>query len=101
MESYYPLNDGRRGALCLKYKALADGYNRSFASKQSTISSGVSNSYPTVIFSGRLAGYRYNDMALIIERVMGCLINSENLKTYHLTEQVISILVKSKRCQLQ
>ena len=51
MEPYYPINDARNNALYLKYKALADAE-------------------PRVIFGGRLAEYRYYDMAPIVERVL-------------------------------
>ncbi len=50
MEPYYPVNDGRNSELYLKYKALAD---------QET----------DVIFGGRLAEYKYYDMAPTIESV--------------------------------
>ena len=51
MEPYYPINDERNTALYLKYKALAD-------------------IEPNVHFGGRLAEYKYYDMAPIIETVM-------------------------------
>ena len=51
MEPYYPINDDRNNA-------LADRYRRLAAQERSTI------------FGGRLAEYRYYDMAPIIERVM-------------------------------
>ena len=51
MEPYYPVNDDRNTELYQKYKALAD-------------------SEPNVIFGGRLAEYKYYDMAPIIEKVM-------------------------------
>ena len=50
MEPYYPVNDEANSALYAKYKALADEEKH-------------------VIFGGRLAEYRYYDMAPIIERV--------------------------------
>ncbi len=49
MEPYYPINDSRNNELYLKYKALADAE-------------------PNVIFGGRLAEYRYYDMAPVVER---------------------------------
>jgi len=52
MEPYYPINDKRNSELYKKYKALAD---------QET----------NVIFGGRLAEYKYYDMAPIVEKVMG------------------------------
>lgn len=51
MEPYYPVNDDKNNALYLRYKALAD-------------------KEPDVIFGGRLAEYKYYDMAPIIEKVM-------------------------------
>ena len=51
MEPYYPVNDERNNNLYLKYKELAD--------KETNI-----------IFGGRLAEYKYYDMAPIIEQVL-------------------------------
>lgn len=51
MEPFYPVNDEKNNSLYLKYKALAD-------------------SEPNVIFGGRLAEYKYYDMAPIIENVL-------------------------------
>jgi UDP-galactopyranose mutase len=51
MEPYYPINDERNTALVEKYRILA-------------------NQEPNVIFGGRLAEYKYYDMAPIIEKVM-------------------------------
>lgn len=51
MEPYYPVNDDRNNALAEQYRELA--------SKEAD-----------VIFGGRLAEYKYYDMAPIIERVM-------------------------------
>ena len=51
MEPYYPVNDDKNNSLYLRYKALAD--------KETN-----------VIFGGRLAEYKYYDMAPIIEKVM-------------------------------
>ena len=51
MEPYYPVNDEKNTALYLKYKELADQEEN-------------------VIFGGRLAEYKYYDMAPIIERVL-------------------------------
>lgn len=54
MEPYYPVNDETNNALAAKYRALA-------AEEKD------------VIFGGRLAEYKYYDMAPIIEKVMGML----------------------------
>ena len=51
MEPYYPVNDEVNSSLYAKYKALAD--------KETN-----------VIFGGRLAEYKYYDMAPIIEKVL-------------------------------
>lgn len=51
MEPYYPVNDEKNNQLYLKYKELAD--------KETN-----------VIFGGRLAEYKYYDMAPIIEKVL-------------------------------
>ena len=51
MEPFYPVNDKKNNALYLRYKALADNE-------------------PNMIFGGRLAEYKYFDMAPIIFRVL-------------------------------
>ena len=51
MEPYYPVNDERNNMLYHKYKELADAEDK-------------------VIFGGRLAEYRYYDMAPIINNVL-------------------------------
>lgn len=51
MEPYYPINDEKNNALYQKYKELADTEAK-------------------VVFGGRLAEYKYYDMAPIIERVI-------------------------------
>lgn len=51
MEPYYPVNDEKNNQLYLKYKELADEETN-------------------VIFGGRLAEYKYYDMAPIIAKVM-------------------------------
>jgi len=51
MEPYYPVNDDKNNALAEQYRALA-------AAEQN------------VIFGGRLAEYRYYDMAPIVERAL-------------------------------
>lgn len=52
MEPYYPVNDKQNSDLYARYKALADKEEK-------------------VIFGGRLAEYKYYDMAPIIEKVRG------------------------------
>lgn len=51
MEPYYPVNDSRNSELYARYKALADKEEN-------------------VIFGGRLAEYKYYDMAPIVEKVL-------------------------------
>ena len=51
MEPFYPVNDAKNNALYLKYKALADAEEN-------------------VVFGGRLAEYKYYDMAPIVENVL-------------------------------
>ena len=51
MEPYYPVNDKQNSELYAQYKALADKEEN-------------------VVFGGRLAEYKYYDMAPIIEKVM-------------------------------
>ena len=53
MEPFYPVNDPSNTALYQKYKALAD-------------------QEANVVFGGRLAEYKYYDMAPIVRRVMDC-----------------------------
>lgn len=51
MEPYYPINDDRNNALAREYHKLAEKEKG-------------------VIFGGRLAQYKYYDMAPIIEEVL-------------------------------
>lgn len=51
IKAYYPINDEENNKLYLKYKALA-------------------NKEADVIFSGRLAKYKYYDMPPVIESAM-------------------------------
>ena len=51
MEPYYPVNDDRNAALYTQYKELADQEKN-------------------VVFGGRLAEYKYYDMAPTIEQAM-------------------------------
>ena len=52
MEPYYTVNDERNNALAEQYRQLAAKENN-------------------VIFGGRLAEYKYYDMAPIVEKVLG------------------------------
>lgn len=60
MEPYYPVNDERNAALYTKYKSLAD---------QDSAPS-PNNHSPRVLFGGRLAEYKYYDMAPTIEQAL-------------------------------
>lgn len=51
MEQFYPVNDGRNNALAEQYRALAEQEK-------------------DIIFGGRLAEYKYYDMAPVIEKVL-------------------------------
>ncbi|MBD5104997.1 MAG: UDP-galactopyranose mutase, partial [Ruminococcaceae bacterium] len=51
MEPFYPVNDSRNQALYARYRELADAETR-------------------VTFGGRLAEYRYYDMAPIISQLL-------------------------------
>ena len=59
MEPYYPVNDDRNNALAEKYRALA-------------------SQEKNVIFGGRLAEYKYYDMAPIVEKVLNMEIKKWN-----------------------
>lgn len=61
MEPYYPVNDAANTALYAKYKAFADGETN-------------------VIFGGRLAEYKYYDMAPVIEKVKNIISGYTNNK---------------------
>ena len=52
-EPYYPVNDGKNGALYAQYRALAD-------------------KEPRVVFGGRLGEYRYYDMDAVIASALDC-----------------------------
>ena len=51
LEPYYPVNDNKNTVLYARYKALAD-------------------QEPDIIFGGRLAEYKYYDMAPIVEKIL-------------------------------
>ncbi|MCH3995403.1 MAG: UDP-galactopyranose mutase [Prevotella sp.] len=61
MEPYYPVNDERNNKLYLKYKVLADQEK-------------------DVIFGGRLAEYKYYDMAPIVDKVLQMFDDNSELK---------------------
>lgn len=57
MEMFYPVNDERNNALAQQYRQMA-------------------SSQKNVIFGGRLAEYKYYDMAPVVEKVMAILCSS-------------------------
>ena len=61
MEPYYPVNDDTNNTLYKKYKALADEY-RITLTRQAPGRS--------CLFGGRLAEYKYYDMAPVVARAM-------------------------------
>lgn len=71
MEPYYPVNDEHNNKLYQKYKALADEYNAKLcAANDSRQQENVNDYQPPVIFGGRLAEYKYYDMAPIVDKVL-------------------------------
>lgn len=68
MEPYYPVNDERNNAIAEKYRSLSQALSR--REGKSLHSGEVGGAGPAVIFGGRLAEYKYYDMAPIIEKVM-------------------------------
>lgn len=71
MEPYYPVNDEHNNNLYLKYKALADEYTaRLCAADDSLQHDDVNENQPPVIFGGRLAEYKYYDMAPVVDKVL-------------------------------
>lgn len=70
MEPYYPVNDDRNSSLLGQYKALAHQENILFPEDFDTIQSGRECVEAAILFGGRLAEYKYYDMAPIIEKVI-------------------------------
>lgn len=71
MEPYYPVNDEHNNNLYQKYKALADEYNAKLcAANDSRQQENFNDHQPPVIFGGRLAEYKYYDMAPIVDKVL-------------------------------
>ena len=65
MEPYYPVNDVRNNQLYQKYKAEADALIFPIQGGQEG----------DIIFGGRLAEYKYYDMAPVIEKVLNMIID--------------------------
>ena len=65
MEPYYPVNDERNNALVAQYRELAHEQGIVFADEAP-----LREGFGEALFGGRLAEYKYYDMAPIIEKVM-------------------------------
>ena len=70
MEPYYPVNNDRNNALAESYRKLAHQEGVMFPENIISLPAGEGRG-GAVIFGGRLAEYRYYDMAPIIEKVLG------------------------------
>lgn len=81
MEPYYPVNDDNNNKLAEKYRRLAANERN-------------------VLFGGRLAEYKYYDMAPIVEQIMK--INCDENKLYFLIlNKLIFLIVRSVDIMLQ
>ena len=69
MEPYYPVNNDRNNALAESYRNLAHQEGVMFPEDIISLPTGEGQG-GAVIFGGRLAEYRYYDMAPIIEKVL-------------------------------
>lgn len=64
-------NDKHNNNLYQKYKALTDEYTaRLCAADDSLQHDDVNENHPPVIFGGRLAEYKYYDMAPVVDKVL-------------------------------
>lgn len=70
MEPYYPVNDERNNALAEKYRELAHSEGVLFPEDMNSLPTGEGRGESIIIFGGRLAEYKYYDMAPIIEKVL-------------------------------
>lgn len=73
MEPYYPVNDDRNNVLAEQYRQFAHQEGVMFpeditSAKASPTGGGMEGA---IIFGGRLAEYKYYDMAPIVEKVLG------------------------------
>ena len=73
MEPYYPVNDERNNALADAYRKLAQQEGVMFPEDINTLPTGEGTG-GAIIFGGRLAEYKYYDMAPIVEKVLHKLI---------------------------
>ena len=69
MEPYYPVNDERNNALAEAYRNLAHQEGIAFPDDLSSLPAGEGWD-GAIIFGGRLAEYKYYDMAPIVEKVL-------------------------------
>lgn len=69
MEPYYPVNDDRNNTLTDQYRELAHQEGVMFPEDLTSLPIGESRG-GAVLFGGRLAEYKYYDMAPIIEKVL-------------------------------
>lgn len=69
MEPFYPVNDERNNTLLAQYKELAHSQGILFPEDQSSFPL-WGNQKGSILFGGRLAQYKYFDMAPIIEQVL-------------------------------
>lgn len=69
MEPYYPVNDERNNALADAYRKLAHQEGIMFPEDINTLPTGEGTG-GAIIFGGRLAEYKYYDMAPIVEKVL-------------------------------
>lgn len=70
MEPYYPVNDDRNNALAEEYRKLAHAKGVIFPEDINTLPIGEGWEGVAVLFGGRLAQYKYYDMAPVIEQVL-------------------------------
>ena len=69
MEPYYPVNDDRNNALADAYRKLAHQEGVVFPEDLSSLPTGEGRG-EAIIFGGRLAEYKYYDMAPVVEKVL-------------------------------
>ena len=70
MEPYYPVNDDRNNLLVERYRELAHQEGIIFPEELTYMSKEADWKGASVLFGGRLAEYKYYDMAPIIEKVL-------------------------------
>ena len=73
MEPYYPVNDDCNNALAQQYRDVAHSNGALFPEDLNSLSAGEGWGEANIIFGGRLAEYKYYDMAPVIEKVLSTL----------------------------